>query len=289
MNLIPKNTGSFLSYDGTRIYYEVRGEGEPIIMNYGIGCLINHWQPQIKHFSKTHKTIVYDYRAHHSSDIPEQKDQLTLDALAQDLNALMEHLGLEQASIWGHSFGAQVLMRAYDMFPHRFKNMVFINGFVSNPIQGMFGNDLSSSFFHLFKSGYQMLPETLSYLWRFAVNNPIAIHLSALAGGFNLKLTSLKDIEIYVRGLTTMDLDSFLSLFEGMMNYDGRAVLDRVQVPTLIIAGKNDSVTPLKHQEEMHLRIKNSEFLVVPYGSHCTQLDMPELVNLRIEKFLHPR
>jgi pimeloyl-ACP methyl ester carboxylesterase len=161
-----------------------------------------------------------------------------------------------------------------------------VNGFVTNPIVGMFGNDLASSAFHLVKEGYQKLPETISYIWKVAVNNPLAIQLSALAGGFNLKLTHLKDIEIYARGIASMNLDAFLTLFENMMSYDGRPVLDRIQIPTLIIAGRNDSVTPREHQEEMHRRIRNSQFLLVPMGSHCAQLDMPDLVNLKIEQFL---
>jgi pimeloyl-ACP methyl ester carboxylesterase len=75
-------------------------------------------------------------------------------------------------------------------------------------------------------------------------------------------------------------------LFESMMKYDGRPVLERIEVPTIIIGGKQDSVTPQKHQEEMHQLVKGSDFFMVPYGSHCTQLDMPELVNLKIERFL---
>jgi pimeloyl-ACP methyl ester carboxylesterase len=286
MNLVPKSTGHFKSFDGTRIYYEVRGEGKPLVMCYGIGCLINHWIHQIKYFSKNYQTIVFDYRAHHRSEMPESRERLTIDALAQDVNALVEHLGLEKVSLWGHSFGVQVAVRTFDMFPNRVDNLIFVNGFVTNPIVGMFGNDLASSAFHLVKEGYQKLPETISYIWKVAVNNPLAIQLSALAGGFNLKLTHLKDIEIYARGIASMNLDAFLTLFENMMSYDGRPVLDRIQIPTLIIAGRNDSVTPREHQEEMHRRIRNSQFLLVPMGSHCAQLDMPDLVNLKIEQFL---
>jgi pimeloyl-ACP methyl ester carboxylesterase len=283
---ISKDSGYFKSADGTRIYYEVRGEGPPIILCYGIGCIMNHWQHQIKRFSKKYRVITFDYRAHQKSEIPLDREHLSIDYFAQDLNGLMEHLGLEKASVWGHSFGVQVLVRAYDMFPDKFEHMVFINGFAQNPMKGMFGNNIASSAFELFKNGYSMLPETLKYIWKLGVNNPIAIQLSALAGGFNLKLTHLKDIEIYARGLTTLDLDAFIRMFEAMMDYDGRAVLERIMVPTLIISGKKDSVTPQSHQEEMHKKIRSSQFLMVPYGSHCTQLDMPDFVNLAIEKFL---
>lgn len=286
MNLVPKQTGIFKSFDGTRIYYEVRGEGPPIILNYGIGCLVNHWRPQIKHFSRTHKVIAWDYRAHHRSEIPDNREHLTIDALAQDLNALMHHLEIQRASLWGHSFGVQMLIRHQDLFPEAADSLVFINGFAENPLHGMFGSpDMAQSAFQLFKSGYQLLPETLGYLWKAGVQSQLAIQLSALAGGFNLKLTSLKDIEIYARGIASMDLNAFIQLFESMLSYDGKPVLERIQTPTLIIAGKQDSVTPQSHQEEMHHLIKGSELCTVPYGSHCTQLDMPELVNLKIESF----
>lgn len=286
MNLIAKDTGTFRSFDGTKIYYEVRGEGPPIVMVYGIGCLINHWIHQTKYFSKHYRTIVMDYRAHHRSDVPENSDYLTIDALAQDINALLDHLEIDKVSLWGHSFGVQVSTRTYDMFPDRIHSLIFINGFVSNPMMGMFGSDVTTSFFRFFKQGYEKLPETLSFLWRTAVNNPLSIQLSAIAGGFNLQLTNLKDIEIYARGIASIDLKSFITFFENMMNYDGRPVLDRIAAPTLIISGRKDTVTPFKYQEELHRRIRGSELLQVPYGSHCTQLDMPDLVNLKIEQFL---
>lgn len=289
MNLVPKKTSSFRSFDGTRIHYEVRGEGPPVILNYGIGCLINHWGPQIKHFAERNTVIAWDYRAHHHSEIPEDRKHLNIDSLAQDLAALMDHLELNQASLWGHSFGVQMLIRFYDLFAERAQSLVFVNGFAENPLHGMFGSpDLAESAFKFFKGGFEMLPETFGFLWRTGIQNPVAIQLSALAGGFNLKLTSLKDVEIYARGIAAMDLGAFLHLFESMLHYDGKNVLERIAVPTLIVGGKNDSVTPEKHQEEMHQLIKGSDYFSVPYGSHCSQLDMPDLVNLKIEKFLDP-
>lgn len=286
MSLVPKSTGYFRSFDGTRIYFETRGEGPPLVLNYGIGCLMNHWRHQIKYFSQHYKVITYDYRAHHRSEIPEDRAHLNIDALAQDLKGLLDHLELQKASLWGHSFGVQMLVHFYDQHPNLVHSLVFINGFVQNPLKGMFGTDLTASAFQLFKSGYGLLPETLSYLFKTSVQNPLAIQLSALAGGFNLKLTSLKDIEIYARGIASMDLNAFITLFESMMNYDGLPVVERIDAPTMVIGGKQDSVTPQKHQEDLHRLIKGSEFLMVPYGSHCTQLDMPDLVNLKIERFL---
>ena len=49
---IPKSTGTVSGFDGTPIYYEVRGSGRPLVLAYGIGCGINQWKYQIKHFSQ---------------------------------------------------------------------------------------------------------------------------------------------------------------------------------------------------------------------------------------------
>lgn len=238
MTLVPKDVGYFKSYDGTKIYYEVRGRGQPVFMAYGIGCLINHWLPQIKYFSPNYQTIVFDYRAHHNSESPIDHSQISIDALARDLNALADHLGISSASYWGHSFGAQVLLRAYDLRPETFNSLVFINGFASDPISGMFGNGLASQAFQIVKNGFDMAPNTFSFLWKQALNNPLSIHSSALLGGFNIQLTSLKDIEIYLKGVASMDLNAFLLLFDNMMKYDGRSVYERISVPTLVIGGR---------------------------------------------------
>ncbi len=281
-----KQTGYFKSFDDTPIYYEVRGEGVPVILAYGIACTINHWRPQLKYFSHHYKTVVFDYRGCHRSAVPVNK-QFSMDDLAQDIKALMNHLEIKKAHFGGHSFGVQVLIRTYDMFPHLFKSLIFINGFASNPLRGIFGIDITDSAFKLMKQGYDQLPETLSYLWKKAVSNPILIKLSALAGGFNLNLTSFKDIEIYARGVANVDLDVFLELFGWMMSYDGTSVLERIIIPTLIIGGSEDTVTPFHYQETLNQKIRGSEILLIPMGSHCTHLDMPDFVNLRIEKFLH--
>lgn len=283
---VDKQTGTFKSFDGTPIYYEVRGSGKPLVFCYGIACSANHWRHQMRYFSENYQTIYLDYRGHHNSPSPENRDNLTIDALAQDVKCLMDHLGLERATFLGHSFGAMVLLRAYDLNPQLFENLVFVNGFANNPLSGNLGGELGSSLFKVFKDGFEQLPQTLTYLWKLTVTNPVVMHVSALAGGFNLNLTSFKDVEIYTKGVATILLEDFLTLFEQMLNYNALPVTERVNVPTLIIGGSKDTVTPVTFQETLHKKIKGSELTIIPYGSHCTLLDLPDFVSLRIEKFL---
>jgi hypothetical protein len=58
MSPITKTSGYFESFDGTRIYYETRGQGKPLVFVYGIACLINHWHNQLNYFSHNYQTII---------------------------------------------------------------------------------------------------------------------------------------------------------------------------------------------------------------------------------------
>ena len=130
-------TGKFKSFDGTEIYYESRGQGDPIVFVYGIACLMNHWHHQVSFFSKNYQVITFDLRGHHRSGIPEDQSHLNLHSIARDIPVLLRELGLTQAHFVGHSFGAQVLLSAYDQAPSIFKSITFVNGFAKNPLKGM--------------------------------------------------------------------------------------------------------------------------------------------------------
>jgi pimeloyl-ACP methyl ester carboxylesterase len=79
---VPSRNGYFRSFDGTKLFYSVEGEGKPIIFCYGLVCSSLHWTYQIEHFRKNYKTIWMDYRGHQNSEIPADLSSLTLESLA---------------------------------------------------------------------------------------------------------------------------------------------------------------------------------------------------------------
>jgi pimeloyl-ACP methyl ester carboxylesterase len=285
MDKIEKQTGSFHSFDGLEVYFETRGSGEPIVFIYGIACLMNHWHHQMDYFSKSYKTICVDMRGHNKTPRPSSNDNLSINAIAKDLVTLLEKLSISKAHFIGHSFGCQVLFETYKIKPDLFSSIVLINGFASNPIENMFGIGVVEKIFHFINNRFKKDPDLWKSLWKSGIESPFILPLTALTGGFNIKLTSLKDIQIYTRGVANMDLGVFLKLFEEMMLFNGDDILSQITVPTLIISGENDRVTPKSFQLELAQKIKKAEMQQVPYGSHCTQLDFPDFINLRIEKF----
>jgi pimeloyl-ACP methyl ester carboxylesterase len=287
MKAVEKKTGYFTSFDGTKIYCETRGEGKPLVLIYGIVCQMNHWVHQIRHFSSNgYQVITMDYRGHHKSETPASSDQLTLEALARDIRGLFQHLGLEKAFLFGHSMGVQTLVKFAELFPEHVAGQVYVNGFASNPFKGLLGLRNTGDVVDLVRQLYHKFPDKLQNAWRWLLLNPLSIPITALAGGFNLNLTAKKDIEIYMKGVSLIDFEVFLTLFEDMLNYEGDDVLPRISAPTMVMTGLKDSVTPAKIQQRMAKLLPDSTWVKVPYGSHCTQLDYPEFVNLKIEKYL---
>ena len=289
MSAVEIQTGYFTSFDGTKIYYETRGQGKPLVFVYGIVCQMNHWLHQIRHFSSHYQVITFDYRGHHKSETPLEREHLSLEALARDIDGLLNHLEIEKATLFGHSMGVQTVVKTSELFPQRVHAQVFINGFASNPFKGLLGFKTTADILSYVRQLYEKFPNGLQNAWRWALLSPLSIPLTALAGGFNLNLTAKKDIEIYMKGVSLIDFEVFLTLFEDMLNYDGEKVLPKVHQPTLIMTGLKDSVTPAKLQQRMAQLLPNSTWVKIPYGSHCTQLDYPEFVNLKVEKFLRQK
>lgn len=279
-----KKTGHFQTTDGTSLFYETRGAGEAIVFVYGIACLTNHWHHQVQYFSKNYQTVVFDLRGHHKSSIPAQKENLTIAYCAQDVLQLMKHLEIEKVHLVGHSFGVPTALVAAAELGDRLQTLTLINGFAENPIHNMFGLDVIEPLYHFVSSQYGSHQTVIDSLWPTLINNPLSMWAAGFLGGFNLQLTQFKDIEIYARGVSQIPLEAFLPLFGDMIKFNGYETCKKISAPALVVAGEQDKITPIHMQEKLAGALPQGKFVRVPYGSHCTQLDFPDYVNLLLEK-----
>ena len=86
-----------------------------------------------------------------------------------------------------------------------------------------------------------------------------------------------------------LDMGLYMRILEYLGEHDANDVLERIKVPTLIIAGDRDIMTPRAAAERMARRIPGAEFMLVPGGTHYVAVEFPELINLRAEKFFRER
>ncbi|MFZ9594897.1 MAG: alpha/beta fold hydrolase [Bdellovibrionia bacterium] len=282
----PVRHGFIKSFDGTRLFYSLEGSGKPLVFCYGLICSSLHWTYQIEHFQKNYQAIWYDYRGHQNSEVPQNLKSLSLENIARDLGSVLDELNVSDAVVLGHSMGVNVALEFYRQQPHRVAGLILANGTARRPLETLFRHNSLQAAFTVLRKFYDHSPELLRLLWRSTKGNPLARSLVAL-GGFNPHLTPKEDIELYVDQVADTDPAILLHLIENYDTVDANAWLHTIHVPTLILAGEHDRVIPVEQQQLMQQLIPNSKLEVIHHGSHCPQMDLPELVNLRIEKFLN--
>ncbi len=281
----PITHGYVKSFDGTKLFYSIEGKGKPLVFCYGLVCSSLHWTYQIEHFRKNYQAIWFDYRGHQNSEVPRNLDSLTLENIARDLGIVLEELNIKDAVFLGHSMGVNVVLEFYRQQPEKVAGMILANGTAQRPLETLFSHNSLQAGFQILKKLYRKSPWLISMLWKSQKGNPLAKTFVSL-GGFNPHLTPQADIELYVEQVIDMDPSILIHLIENYALYDATAWLHTIQAPTLIIAGEQDKMIPIAQQELMKQLIPKSQLEIVRHGSHCPQMDLPDLVNLKIEKFL---
>lgn len=288
MNPVIQNEhGYFRTRDGVRLFYAVEGpkNAPPLLFCYGLVCSKLQWKYQMEHFRKTHRVIYMDYRGHGQSDKSVDASTVTIENCARDLLELMDELKIDSAPVLGHSLGVNIILDLYRIAPKRVKALVLANGTPKDPFETMFHHNFLQVAFPLIRKARGLFPQLLEKFWAEQGTNPINQYFVALAG-FNPKYAKREDINEYLRLTSTVELATFLNLLEDFMKYDATHWLHEIEAPTLVIAGERDLITPPLNQRIFGQLIPNAQFSLIEEGSHCPQMEKPDLVNEILENFL---
>jgi pimeloyl-ACP methyl ester carboxylesterase len=132
-------------------------------------------------------------------------------------------------------------------------------------------------------------PSLVRLMWKTALTGTLAYEIAVrteVNGDFLLR----EDFLPYFAHLRErIDPLVFLTMLGSLNAHDVSPRLNEVGVPTLIVAGERDTFTPAWLSERMHAQIPGAELLLLPGGSHTAPIEFPELVNMRVERFLRER
>jgi len=117
-----KATGNYITIDGAKQYYEVYGQGEPLVLIHGNGGNIGYMTPQIEYFAKKYKVIVMDCRGRGKSELG--KDSLTYTQMAKDIVGILNYLHLDSTYIVGRSDGGILALLLAINYPKKVKKAV---------------------------------------------------------------------------------------------------------------------------------------------------------------------
>ena len=222
-----------LKVDGIEMYYEIIGEGEPLILLHGWSQSGQTWSGVADDFAKHFQVIIPDLRGHGATDNP-SREYFTMKRLALDVYALLDHLKIDATKAMGISMGGVTLLHMATQQPDRIKSMVLVGAasYISvDSVKIARSIDLDN------------IPEDQMRIYR----------------------------EVHKHG--DEQIRAMLNQFKmGADDYESTAFtppyLSTIRANTLIVHGERDRRVPVSIALEMYEAIPNSFLWIVPNGGH---------------------
>ena len=278
----------FAAHDGTRIAYHTIGEGPPLMLANGLGGTYIAWRHLYSYFRDRFRIITWDYRATYHSSPPTNLEHLRIEDHVKDALMLCEKEAVTHAIWAGWSMGVQLSLEIYRHAPDLFRALILINGTPGNIFDTAFDWKGSSLILPACATMATRLALPVSLAGRALVQWKGLIGLMKRIGlvGATLDEDIFRDL---AREFASLDVKNYMTIFRSLGEHSTRDILPTVGVPVLVIAGERDPFTPRRQAEKMVRKLPDAELCVVPGGTHYAPVEYPELVNLRIEKFLRER
>src|SRR6185295_18036211 len=115
------------------------------------------------------------------------------------------------------------------------------------------------------------------------------LKLALKAGDVDPENIHPEDLLPYLQHMTHVDLSMFLKMLRAAGEHSAEEYLEKVEVPTLVIAGERDTFTPAFLAESMAAAIPGAELLLVNHGTHVSAIEQPEIIGERILRFARDR
>lgn len=262
--------------DGTRIGYQVRGDGPCVVLANGLGgtCLaFGHLYEALAGY----KTVCWDYRGLYSSAPPADPQANTVVHQVDDLTDILAAEGVTDFVIVGWSMGVQVSFEAYRMVPERVRGIFAINGTWGRAFRTVMGSRLVG----------RIIPMLLRLVKAQAA---LAGRATKRVAGSDALIAAMKrvglvsqtiDMDIFravAAGFQTIDWSIYSDLLSRLDEHDAEQVLETIAVPTTIVTGDRDLMTPPSTAEHMHRRIRGSRMVVIEGGTHYTPVEYPAVL-----------
>ncbi|MEU7578748.1 alpha/beta fold hydrolase [Streptomyces sp. NPDC041068] len=252
--------------NGVTIGYDDEGgpKASALVLLHGHPFDRSMWTPQREALAATHRVITPDLRGYGESTVV--PGTTTFATFAEDVAALLDHLGVGEFALGGLSMGGQIAMECYRLFPERVTGLLLADTFpeAETPEGKAFRNALADRLLAQGMKGYadevrdkMVAPyntEASAYVHRMMLAAPPEGAAAALRGRAERP--------------------------------DYRDLLTRVDVPSLVVVGRDDTYTPVSGAEAMHAALPDSALHVVESAAHMPNLERPDEFNAAVRTWL---
>lgn len=251
---------AFLKISNLHIAYTDSGIGRPVVLIHGYPFNRSLWNEQIEALSSTCRVIAPDLRGFGESDAAATA---SMNDMAQDVAHLMDHLEIPQAAIGGLSMGGYVALAFYKQFPSRVRAIVLADTRA--------------------QADTEESKQTRAQQAKKALDEGMAGIADTMLPKLLTPETVSKRPEV-VKRVRDMMLktkpEGAAAALRGMAERDDHTeLLSKIAVPSLILVGAEDAITPVADSEKMHHAIAGSRLVVLEHAGHVSNLERTEQFN----------
>ncbi len=254
--------------NGIKMHYQVRGQGDPLVLLMGLGAPGSRWEEHVVAYEKHFRCIVIDNRGAGSSEKPQ--GPYTTAMMADDTAGLMSALGIEKARVAGISMGSGIAQELALRYPAKVRSLVLVSSW------SRCDQYTRAVFEHLGKLRAVASPADMTQLiqlWIFTARH--------YASHFHEMLQGQREAEA-----DYMPLEAFRAQCSACTGHDTYERLGGITAPTLLTVGDADIFTPLRLSGEMHERMPNSQLSVFEGWGHAHHWEDRAAFNDQTTRFL---
>lgn len=252
-----------ITNNGYAIGYAEAGGGNgavPIVFLHGVGSDKSVWHPQLEHFGKIRRAIAFDYPGYGDSD--PAPESATRDDYASAIVSAMDRLGVHRAHICGLSLGGVVAIAMHHAAPERCASLILADTFAAHPDgRAIYERSLAGS------SDLPALAEA---------------RVDAL-------LARPADPEVrreVVETMSRIDPAAYRIGAEAVWLADQRDEASAIRVPTLVLVGDQDLITPVALSNELANLIPGARMHAIAGAGHLGNLEKPMEFNALVARFI---
>ena len=244
-----------LNRNGVELYYEVHGDGTPVLLTHGYSSSSHMWEGQVGPFSKRYQLITWDMRGHGKSDYPADQGAYSEAATVADMAAILDAVGAKSAIIGGLSLGGYMSLAFHLKHPDRTRALLIID---TGP-------------------GYKK-DEARDGWNATSIKRAERLEAEGLPKGGGAE----------TRTAPHRSADGLAKAARGMLTQrDARVIesLPDIKVPSIVVVGADD--TPfIAASDYMAAKIPGAKKVVIPAAGHASNIDQPEAFNAAVLGFL---
>lgn len=257
--------------DGVNLQVSEYGSGEPLVLVCGTTQSHRLWAPMLPALAARFRVITYDHRG--VGDSTRGEGPISMASLADDLAALLAELGIDRAHVLGYSLGSTVAQELALNHPERVVDLVLIGTWGRTD---MYQASVFTALGHPWRTGHRDLA------------------LAALGMAFSPELLDSDEFPAMLEQLgplfpsTPGQMATAAEQWDADVAHDALDRLDRITVPTLVVAAEFDLLAPPRQGRAVADRIPGARFeqLTGPGASHASPLERPDDVAGLVTEFL---